>query len=124
MKIKAILIDAKNREVKKIEIENSLQEYYKVLDCDTITAAYFRDANITDVAYIDDNGLISNPEHFFYHPDFYQPFAGNGLIVGSDMETGDTISAQTLDTFDASKVEFFDVAEMQLATMLGRFNNC
>lgn len=45
-----------------------------------------------DAIYVDDEGLLKNPRHFFLHKDYPNPLAGYGLVLGVDYETGDSTS--------------------------------
>lgn len=85
-KIKAILIDAKNREVRPVEFERgNLDEMYKLIGCDCFTIAPLnREDN--ESLFVDDEGLINGTEDFFFFSEAFQPLAGNGLIVGCDEE--------------------------------------
>lgn len=38
--------------------------------------------------YVDEEGMLKNPESFFYIEGAYQPFAGNGVIAGFDAKEG------------------------------------
>ena len=54
-----------------VDIENSLQEFYRILDCDCITATYpweERAALVTD-----DNGLFTEKSFSRYIPELEQP---------------------------------------------------
>lgn len=44
-----------------------------------------------DVAYIDDEGMLKNPEFFFAVNGYYAPLAGRGWVLGTD-EAGNTIT--------------------------------
>jgi hypothetical protein len=42
-----------------------------------------------DTLFVDEDGLLKRPKHWFYIPERRdQPFAGNGLLVGEETETG------------------------------------
>lgn len=43
------------------------------------------------VMFVDDNGLITNPEHFVIWKDYPQPLAGRALILGCD-DDGDSVA--------------------------------
>lgn len=58
-----------------VDIENSLKEFYRILDCDCITATYpweERAALVTD-----DNGLFTEKPFSRYIPELEQPIKGN-----------------------------------------------
>ena len=63
-----------------VDIENSLKEFYRILDCDCITATYpweERAALVTD-----DNGLFTEKPFSRYIPELEQPIKGNFFICG------------------------------------------
>ena len=63
-----------------VDIENSLEEFYRILDCDCITATYpweERAALVTD-----DNGLFTEKLFSRYIPELEQPIKGNFFICG------------------------------------------
>lgn len=75
--IKGILIDVENCEVKEVMFKNKLEEYYRLLKCDCITAPSF-DENHDIIA--DDEGLLKGPQNFFQYEEI--ELAGNCMIVG------------------------------------------
>lgn len=101
-KIKAILIDADNQEVKDVELEPRLDNIYKQLgnNCDCFTCVNLHDG---DVMYVDDEGLLKDNvlNGFFYGNSPW--YAGNGLVIGTN-RTGD--SADTKLSADDIPVEF------------------
>lgn len=86
-KIKGILIDSKNLNVSEVEFEPTLEEYYRLLNCDCITAPSFNEDH--DVI-VDDEGLLKGPTTFFQYEDI--ELAGNCMIVGVNEDTGNWIS--------------------------------
>lgn len=85
-KIKGILIDSKNLNVSEVEFEPTLEEYYRLLDCDCITAPSFNEDH--DVI-VDDEGLLKGPTNFFEIDG--AEYAGNGMILKVN-DRGDWIS--------------------------------
>lgn len=75
-KIKGILIDVEKQEVKEVTFKNDLEEYYRLLKCDVITAPSINDDH--DVI-VDDEGLLKRGLLFFEYEG--AEFAGNGMIV-------------------------------------------
>ena len=57
-----------------VDIENSLKEFYRILDCDCITECA---ALVTD-----DNGLFTEKPFSRYIPELEQPIKGNFFICG------------------------------------------
>ena len=87
--IKGLLIDVNNGETKVIEVEDKLEELYKVLDCDCIDiiqrTIFGKDYTIV----CDDEGLLKgNPKVSALTKGFKPSLVGNLLVVapGSDDE--------------------------------------
>jgi hypothetical protein len=65
-----------------------------------------------DTVFVNDEGMINGTDAFFILDDAHQPFAGNGLIVGTDYDSGKSIAAKTeLDVIKA-KTKFYSRAEI------------
>lgn len=64
-----------------VDIENSLKEFYRILDCDCITATYPWEADAV-VLVTDDNGLFTEKSFSRYIPELEQPIKGNFFICG------------------------------------------
>lgn len=81
---KAYLIDSKYRMITEVEYD-SVSDINKHIDCITFCLGHTNRAT-GDTLYVDDNGLYKIPQYFF----FYQPrgeiLAGNGLLVGREVE--------------------------------------
>ncbi len=108
--MKAIFIDSENKEVREVEIDNSLKAYYRILDCSMIEAAtYFP---YEDCIYVDEEGLYSGKDSFFTVEGGHQPFIGSGLVVGTS-EDGETVSASTSLEEVRAKVKFLGLAEVR-----------
>jgi hypothetical protein len=120
--MKAIFIDAKNRKVELVERDF---ENYKLISeqigCDTFT--YATSFNNGDVLYVDDEGLFDRElNSFFTYEGAHQPFAGNGLILGTGFE-GDSTDAVTTLMEVASKVEFMTRSEaFMCATLMNQYS--
>ncbi len=110
--MKAILIDSVNKEVKEIEIGKGIDEMYKHLNCQCFTIAHSLPKR--DAIFVDDEGLMNNPTHFFVYKGAHQPFAGNGLIMGCDAR-GNSVDSK-IDINQVKKnVEFYDRFELSMA---------
>lgn len=86
-KVKAIFIDAFEKTVTEIEMVPELSEYYSRLKCDCITIGY--SFPNSDILFVDDNGLLTNPKHFFRIHGIDYDYAGNGIIIGTDPTSED-----------------------------------
>lgn len=84
-KIKGILIDVKNEEVKIVEVEKSLRSYYKILDCNTIDIVSRKIGNKCFDIVCDDEGLFKSPQKISAIDNFGTPrLVGNLFIVKFD----------------------------------------
>ena len=106
--MKALLINSKTCSVTQIEIGEHFTEISKAIDCDVFAAPHTLENN--DTLYVDDEGLLKNPENFFLLDSYPQPIAGNGLILGCDHE-GESIDAKTSLIELANRVKFMDINE-------------
>jgi hypothetical protein len=88
--MKAILIDVEKREVREVEIGDGIDPIYEQLKCDCFTCVDIDDRN---TVYVDDEGLlkVNRNSVFFQYDDGEIPLVGNGLILGTDYETGESI---------------------------------
>jgi hypothetical protein len=114
---KAVLIDAVKREIKEVDV-NDYRDICPLLNnCRMFTIGHYlnngNDKQDTDVIYVDDEGLLTDPKHFFTFEGGHQPYAGNGLVVGSDFkgESADVlISVEEV----KNKVKFLSPSEALL----------
>jgi hypothetical protein len=88
--MRAILINAENETISEVEYDGDYRSIYKLIGCETFTIVQFPDG---ETLYVEDNGLLFDPQHFFKHEGYHQPLAGNGLFLGSDDE-GESIATQ------------------------------
>ena len=86
---KGYLIDPYKAEVHPIEVPiDDCKEIQRQLGCDTITAGGYLENG--DVVFVDDEGLLKAPTHFFRIKGINgdKPLAGRGVVLGSDGEGG------------------------------------
>lgn len=105
--IKGILIDPEERTVTDVEVEYSLEEWYKLLDCEYIEFAFLA-LKAGDVQMIcDEEGLYTDKSQFTFSSGRYQQFAGKALIVDFGEELDDNDEAYPIDhlTLRASDIE-------------------
>jgi len=104
VKHKAILIDVHDFSVTEIEVDqDNLQDIYDALGCDLFDCVTLPNG---DAIYIDDEGLLKNPDRFFALIGYTSILAGNGLIMGVDDE-GASIAPKLDITSDAFMPAFF-----------------
>jgi hypothetical protein len=106
---KAILINVNEQTIKQIFITDSIDAIHNAVECECFTVA---EINETNDVFVDDNGL-STKDKFFNFEGAHQPFAGNGLILGIDHETGESIDT-TLNIEEVrAKVTFLTLAQVR-----------
>jgi hypothetical protein len=109
--MKAILIDAKNRIVSNIEISEDIKDIQDALNCRIFTTGMY--LKNKDVMFVDDEGLLNGTHDFFTYKGAHQPFAGNGLIMGSGPE-GETVDCKVSLIEVAQNVNFYGIEELAL----------
>ena len=107
--MRAIKIDSENRMISEVEIKDYKDMQSIVNGCICLAFDYPGEKN---ACYVDDEGILKNPEFFFAVPYYPQPFAGNGIIVGMG-RYGDIKKCQ-LNIDDVRKeIKFFTLKEIQ-----------
>lgn len=91
--MKAILIDPFNETVTEVEHNGDYKHIYALLshpdhpvDCFTVVRIEYDDA-----IFVDDEGLLKDPKHFFVLEGYDQPLAGKGLVLGTNV-VGESVS--------------------------------
>lgn len=116
--MKAILIDAVNREVREVHLAEGLQAIYDLLSYPDNKVSCFDCWRLDgeDAIYIDDEGLLKDVEHFFI-VDGKKALAGNGLVTSHDDE-GETIDvAMTVEQVEA-RVKFAHISTIKVLAEL------
>lgn len=94
--MRAFLIDPFKQTVEQITYSGDFHQIYQLIDADTFDVARLN-AN-GDGIYVDDDGLYKEFQAFFLHKNYQQPLAGKGLVLGCNIDTGDSADASmTLD---------------------------
>jgi hypothetical protein len=98
--MRAVLINVHNRSIYEVEVNDGLKDIYKHIGCDLIDVAcnlHEGPEDTADSLYVDDEGLCNegNPVFEFKLPEWEaaRTFAGNGLVLGVDFSTGESIDA-------------------------------
>jgi len=89
-KLRAILIDPVEKTITEIETTGEYQELLSILDIQIIDIVRL---NATESLWVNDEGLLKDPEDqtFFMLKYYPQPIEGRGLILGND-EEGENVS--------------------------------
>lgn len=95
--MKVVFIDSQEEQVKEIEIEDKLEEYYKHIGCDLIETVYTIIKEKPVVVICDEEAALKDEvcKEGFMLPD-YRFIIGNAIIVGSkeDYFTDSPISVE------------------------------
>jgi hypothetical protein len=94
--MKGILINSTDKTVTEIEVDGTLESFYKALDVEMIEAVSVPGFGLANgsshIMYVDEEGLLK-PSHkqtwFKLEGVGQQVFEGNGLILGMDYEEGE-----------------------------------
>lgn len=108
--MKAILIDPTLNLIQEVEYSGDYKTIYKLIDCSTFTCV---DLGFGETLYLDDEGLYKDETYMFHYDGAYQPFAGKGLILGTDDE-GEAIATRLTTLSVCKKVEFLGLCEVEL----------
>lgn len=109
---KGILIDVKNETITEVQVSKGIQGIYDQVKCQTFEVVNLDDHN--DI-YVDEEGLLGlTPDtKFFMIENGLQPIAGNGLVLGFDNETGDSVdTTYDIETLRKS-VKFYTLRQVQ-----------
>ena len=98
--MKAILIDPLDQSVSEVDYNGDYKELYNLLNCRTFDCVRINDTN--DM-YVDDEGLLKNPNRYFKYGQ--QTLAGMGLILAHN-EEGESVGTTLSSAEVFEKVEF------------------
>lgn len=85
--MKAFLIDPRMARIVALDYSGNFEDIYKIIHADTFDVARFNDQR--DGVFVDDEGLLKSPTHFFFIDGNVNLLAGRGLVLGCD-EEGET----------------------------------
>jgi hypothetical protein len=104
---RAYHIDSDKKEVIEIMIpdDGSLEALQKCVGGYIEPAHRFENE---DILYVNEEGLFGQPQNFFILAGAHQPFAGNGVMIGTD-EEGDNADVQTPIQDIKARIVFADI---------------
>lgn len=103
--MKAYLINSKLKTITPVDYNGDYESIYTHIGCDLFDVVYAEVGEHKIGVYVDDEGLLNNPQHFFMLEGWSQPLAGNGLVLGGLDEEGETLAAP--DDLDLSSIVTF-----------------
>lgn len=91
-KLRAILIDPKQKLVSEVHIEPGLDAIYEQIGVDIFDLARI---GPKDWIYVDDGGMYQKVQHYFVHANYPQPLINRALILGDGESTTFTLEEAT-----------------------------
>jgi len=105
--VRAIIINSEERAISEAEIDGSLKSLQNIVG-GLIEPVHPGLENTGHHAYVNEEGLLNNPQHFFMLKDGHQPLAGNGVIVGNGLVGDEAPCTLPLD-WVKDRVAFMDL---------------
>jgi hypothetical protein len=105
--MRAIIINAEERTIIEPEIDGSLKSLQKIVG-GLIDPVYPGLEGTDHHCYVNDEGLLNSPQHFFMLKDGHQPLAGNGVILGTTDDGNEAPCTLPLD-WVKERVTFMDL---------------
>jgi hypothetical protein len=106
--MKALLIDPYQKKIHALDIANELSAWYKLLDCHCVDRAEIArlGSRAIDI-WVDDNGLQYEPVPPLFKVSGYpNPLAGYGLVLGANLNTGESLDCPVSKEHFAPKIRF------------------
>lgn len=110
--MKAILINPENQTIVEINLEKGIDAMYKELECDTFAAPICYDNG--DTMYCDDEGLLKPQTGGILMPNWSYMILGKVLIVGCDVENGESKDVETPIEFFKKNIIWQDTAQVEI----------
>ena len=104
--MRAIVINAKDRTITEIEIDGSLESLQRIVG--GLIEPVTQGLDGTHHCYVNEEGLLDHPRHFFMFRGGHQPLAGNGVILALT-EDGEEAPCTLPLEWVAERVSFMDV---------------
>lgn len=98
--MRALLIDSAAREIREVEWTGGLAEMRALIGCRSIDLVSVRLPH-GDTLWVDDEGLLVPQAHFFEFSSYPQPLAGNGLVIGREVDEKQTPAATRVEQLQA-----------------------
>jgi hypothetical protein len=104
--MRAAIVNSKDRTITEAEIDGSLNTLQHIVG--GLIEPVYQGLDEIHHCYVNEEGLLGNPQHFFMFTDGHQPLAGNGIILSSTEDGGEAACTLSLD-WVKERVTFMDV---------------
>lgn len=105
--MRAIIINAEERTIHEADIDASLDSLQGIVG-GLIDPVYPGLEGTDHHCYVNDEGLLNNPQHFFMLKEGHQPLAGNGVILSTTPDGDEAPCALPLH-WVSERITFMDV---------------
>ena len=103
--MRAIIVNSKDRSITETDIDGSLKTLQHIVGGLIEPVSQGLDDN--HHCYVNEEGLLNDPQYFFMFRDGHQPLAGNGVILSSTDDGFEAPCALSLD-WVKERVTFMD----------------
>ena len=104
--MRAIIVNSKDRTITETDIDGSLKTLQQIVG--GLIEPVSQGLDDYHHCYVNEEGLLNNPQYFFMFSDGHQPLAGNGVILSSTDDGGEAPCTLSLD-WVKERVTFMDV---------------
>ena len=108
--MRAIVINAKDRTVTETETDGSLDSLQRIVG--GLIEPVSQGLDGKHHCYVNEEGLLNGPRHFFLFEDGHQPLAGNGVILSLTRGGNEAPCTLALD-WVKDRVTFMDLAAVR-----------
>ena len=108
--MRAIIINAQDRTITETDIDARLETLQQIVGGMIEAVTYGLDDN--HHCYVNEEGLLEHPQHFFMFEGGHQPLAGMGIIL-SLTDDGDEAPCTLSLSWVEERVRFLDVAAVR-----------
>jgi Domain of unknown function (DUF3846) len=104
--MRVIIINAETRTISETQIDGSLKSLQRIVG--GLIQTVYDGLDDHHHCYVNEEGLLNNPQHFFFLKDGHQPLAGNGVILASTDDGDEAACTLALD-WVKERVTFMDL---------------
>ena len=104
--MRAIVINAQDRTVAGTDIDGSLKSLQQIVG--GLIEPVHDGLDDNHRCYVNEEGLLADPQHFFMFKDGHRPLAGNGIILSSTDDGDEAPCTLPLDWVE-DRVTFMDL---------------
>jgi hypothetical protein len=85
--MRAIILNPEDRTITETELDGSLKTLQHIVG--VLIEPVYQGLDDNHHCYVNEEGLLDNPQYFFMFTDGHQPLAGNGVILSSTDDGGE-----------------------------------